>query len=77
MMSELIIKKCLKCGTIVEVINGCNCGDCEITCCCEPMIKLISNSVDASFEKHIPTFEHSDDKILVKVNHVMEKEHFI
>ena len=41
------------------------------------MVRLILNSVDASFEKHIPTFEYVGDEILVKVNHVMEKEHFI
>lgn len=77
MKNELIIKKCLKCGALVEVINDCTCDECGITCCGEPMIKLISNSVDASFEKHIPTFEHRKDEIYVKVNHVMEKEHFI
>lgn len=77
MKNELIIKKCQKCGALIEVINDCNCKDCRITCCEKPMIKLISNSVDASFEKHIPTFEHIGDEILVKVNHVMEKEHFI
>ena len=31
MKNELIIKKCQKCGAIVEVINDCNCGDCRIT----------------------------------------------
>ena len=67
MKNELIIKKCQKCGALVEVINDCNCWDCGITCCGEPMVKLISNSVDASFEKHIPTFEYVDDEILVKV----------
>ena len=77
MKNELIIRKCLKCGALLEVINECKCGECGITCCSEPMVKLVSNSVDASFEKHIPTFERVDDEILVKVNHVMEKEHFI
>ena len=66
MKNELIIKKCLKCGALVEVINDCTCDECGITCCGEPMVKLISNSVDASFEKHIPTFEYVDDEILVK-----------
>ena len=77
MKNELIIKKCQKCGALVEVINDCNCGDCGITCCGETMVKLIPNSVDASLEKHIPTFKLIGDEILVKVNHVMEKEHFI
>lgn len=77
MKNELIIKKCLKCDALIEVINDCNCSDCGITCCGKPMVTLTSNSVDASFEKHIPTFEHRGDEILVKVNHVMENEHFI
>ena len=77
MKNELLIKKCQKCGALVEVINDCNCGDCGITCCGETMVKLISNSTDASLEKHIPTFKLIGDEILVKVNHVMEKEHFI
>ena len=38
---------------------------------------VVANSVDASFEKHVPTYEIIDDEIVVKVNHVMEKEHFI
>ena len=33
MKNELIIKKCLKCGALVEVINDCNCNECGITCC--------------------------------------------
>ena len=77
MKNELIIKKCQKCGALVEVINDYNCSDCGISCCGKTMEKLIPNSVDASFEKHIPTFEHINDEIFVKVNHVMEKEHFI
>ncbi len=77
MKNELLIKKCQKCGALVEVINDCNCNECGITCCGETMVKLISNSVDASLEKHIPTFKLIGDEILVKVNHVMEKEHFI
>ena len=74
MKKELIIKKCQKCGALVELINDCSC---VTSCCGEPMIYLIPNSVDASFEKHIPTFKHIGDEILVNVNHVMEKDHFI
>lgn len=77
MKKELVIKKCLKCGAIVEVINDCVCDNCGIKCCGEQMIEMIPNSIDASFEKHVPTYEIVEDEILVKVNHVMEKEHFI
>lgn len=74
---ELVIKKCKNCGAIVKVINDCNCTDCGIKCCGETMEKIVPNSVDASFEKHIPTVEVNGDKIKVVVNHVMEEEHYI
>lgn len=36
-----------------------------------------ANSVDASFEKHVPQFEIDGDKVTVVVNHVMEEDHYI
>ena len=77
MKNELIIKKCKTCGATVKVIEDCNCNECGIICCGEQMQKVIPNSVDAAVEKHVPTYEIVEDEILVKVNHVMEKEHFI
>ena len=77
MKKELVIKKCLKCGALIEIINDCNCEECGIMCCGEKMIEIKPNSIDASFEKHVPTYEKVEDEILVKVNHVMEKEHYI
>ena len=77
MKNELVIKKCKSCGAIVKVIEDCNCNGCGIVCCNEPMEKLVPNSVDAAVEKHVPTYEKVDDELLVKVNHVMEKEHYI
>lgn len=76
-MKELVIKKCLKCGALVEVLEDCTCEDCGIRCCGEEMHKLIPNTVDASFEKHVPTYEKVEDEIFVQVNHVMEKDHYI
>ena len=76
-MRELVIKKCKKCGAMVRVIEDCTCDNCGIRCCGEEMEKLIPNSVDAAIEKHVPTYERVEDEIYVKVNHVMEKEHFI
>ena len=75
-MRELVIRKCSKCGAIVKVIEDCKCA-CKIQCCGEEMKKLVPNSVDAAVEKHVPTYEVKDGKIFVKVNHVMEEEHFI
>ncbi len=75
-MKELVVRKCKSCGALVEVLEDCNCK-CGIQCCGEEMEKLVPNSVDAAVEKHVPTYEKTDDGILVKVNHVMEDEHYI
>lgn len=78
MSKELILRKCKSCGALVEVIKDCTCSsDCGIKCCGEKMEVLVPNSVDATIEKHIPTYEKVEDEIFVTVNHVMEKEHFI
>lgn len=77
MSKEFKIKKCMKCGAIVKVIEDCKCENCGIQCCGEQMKELIPNSVDAAVEKHVPTYEVKDGKIYVKVNHVMEEEHYI
>lgn len=76
-MKELVIKRCDKCGAIVNVIEDCNCPGCGIVCCGEEMKVVKANSTDAVVEKHVPTFERVEDEIYVKVNHVMEKEHYI
>lgn len=77
MMKELILKKCTDCGAIVKVINDCSCENCGIMCCGKEMVEIKPNSTDAAFEKHIPTYEIVDDKIVVKVNHVMDSNHYI
>ena len=77
MKKKLVIKRCSKCQSLVEVIKDCTSDNCSIKCCGEEMIELAPNSVDASFEKHVPNYEAIDNHIIVKVNHVMEEEHFI
>lgn len=77
MKRELIIKKCTKCGALVKVIEDCKCEGCGIKCCGEEMVALNPNTTDAAVEKHVPTYEKVEDEIFVKVNHVMEKEHYI
>ena len=76
-MQDLVIKKCKKCGAIVKVIEDCHCESCGIQCCGEKMEKLNPNSVDAAVEKHVPTYEVKDGKIFVRVNHVMEEDHYV
>ena len=71
------IRKCNKCGALIKVLNDCKCDNCGIICCDEEMLELVSNSVDASFEKHVPQYEINNGEIIVKVNHVMEEEHYI
>ncbi len=74
---ELIIKKCVKCGALVEVLKDCTCDECGIMCCGEEMKILNPNSVEASFEKHMPVVDVVDNEIIVKVPHVMEEQHYI
>ena len=76
-MKKLVIKKCSKCGALVKVLNDCTCDDCGITCCGEVMNEVKPNSTDAAFEKHVPTYERKENKLEVKVNHVMDDDHYI
>lgn len=76
-MKDLVLKKCLKCNALVRVIEDCNCNECGIMCCGEKMHTVKANSVDASFEKHIPTYEVEKDNIIININHVMEDDHYI
>ena len=72
MKRELVVKVCERCNGMVKSIK-----DSRIICCGDSMEELIPNSVDAAVEKHVPEYERVEDEIFVKVNHVMEKEHFI
>lgn len=75
MKNELKLLKCTKCKAVVKVIE--NCENCNVSCCNEVMKEVVPNSVEASFEKHIPNYEIVEDEISVTLNHVMEKEHYI
>ena len=68
-----MFKKCMKCGKVIYVIKGSG----STVCCNEEMKELIPNSVDATFEKHVPNVEKVGDKIKVSVNHVMDEDHYI
>lgn len=71
------IYKCSICGNIVEVVHT---GKGELVCCGEPMELQEENTVDASYEKHVPVVEESSGKILVKVGdepHPMVEKHYI
>ena len=68
---------CKVCGNLVEVVNE---GGGQLVCCHQPMVELKANTVDASFEKHIPVAELKDEILTVKVGsveHPMTAEHYI
>ena len=73
-MRELILKKCLKCGTMVKMLAK---KEDQLICCGEAMQDVIPNSVDASAEKHLPEYQVNDGVTYVRVNHVMEMDHYI
>lgn len=76
-MKELVIKKCNKCGSIIIPFKDCNCENCGIICCNEQMqIIKVNDNID-KLNKHLPIYEIVEDEICVKVNHPMEKDHFI
>ena len=77
MKKEFVLKKCIKCGAMVEVIQDCTCDNCGIKCCGEEMKKVVANSVDASAEKHLPVVEIIGSYIVVTVPHVMDEDHYI
>jgi superoxide reductase len=77
MKNEFILRKCNKCGAMVEVLKDCTCDDCGIKCCGETMSVVTANTEDASVEKHMPTYEVVGAYIVVTVPHVMENEHYI
>ena len=69
--------KCERCGNIIEMVE--NHGG-ALYCCGAPMNEMTVNTVDASFEKHVPTYVVEDNKVKVfigSVHHPMVPEHHI
>ena len=63
-----MLKRCNKCFAFVKVLKDCNCENCKISCCGNFLEDIKPNSVDASFEKHVPEYEIDGENIKVKVN---------
>ena len=74
-MKEVKFRKCAKCGAVVEVLENDN--NSTFICCGEPMEEMVPNSVDASFERHVPDIHIEDETMIIQVNHVMEENHYI
>lgn len=69
--------RCEKCGNMIASVKV---GGGTLTCCGQPMTKLIANSTDAAKEKHVPVAVVEGDKIKVtvgSVEHPMTAEHYI
>lgn len=77
-MTELNqVYKCEVCGNIIEVLHT---GVGTLVCCNKPMVLMTENTVDASYEKHVPVLAREGDTITVKVGsaeHPMEEKHYI
>lgn len=78
MKNQLVVRKCKSCGASCIELDPCTCeSGCGIKCCGEKMEELEPNTFEASAEKHIPEYDLVEDEIFVKLNHPMEKEHYI
>ena len=68
---------CKHCGNIIVHLKS---SGANVVCCGEPMAELVANTVDASFEKHIPIVTIDDEDVHVTVGseeHPMTEKHFI
>lgn len=77
MDKKTIFYRCNHCGNIVLVIEN---GGVNPVCCGEKMELLISGSIDASIEKHVPVVTLNGNIVTVNVGevpHPMIKEHKI
>ncbi len=77
MKTKVEFYRCEVCGNIVGLIKD---GGGQLVCCGQPMIKMEANTVDASYEKHVPVATRKDGKIVVEVGseaHPMTEQHYI
>ncbi|MCK5784100.1 MAG: desulfoferrodoxin [Desulfobacterales bacterium] len=71
------VYKCEVCGNIIESLHG---GKGPLTCCKQPMVLQVENTIDAAKEKHVPVIEKIDGGVKVKVGevaHPMTDDHYI
>lgn len=76
-MNEKKYYICERCGNLADLICD---GKAPIRCCGQNMTLLEPGTVDASHEKHIPSVEVKQDKVIVTVGevpHPMSVEHHI
>ena len=74
---EMKFYRCEVCGQIVAVVKK---KPCPVMCCGKPMQEIVTGSVDASVEKHVPVLVRDGGKVTVSVGsvaHPMAEEHYI
>ena len=73
---KVYFRKCNKCKNLVITKD-----EKDIICCDEVMSLINPNEVEAAIEKHMPEYTIVNnvlgEKINIKVNHVMEDNHYI
>lgn len=70
-INNLIIKKCLECGSTIRVLND---GD-NISCCNKEMTLLNPNYEENNL--HVPNLVKKDRLLYITMDHVMEEDHYI
>lgn len=77
MKKEINFYRCKHCGNIITFLNE---SGAPISCCGEPMTKLVANSTDAATEKHVPEIKKVNGNVQVTIGsvlHPMQTEHYI
>ncbi len=76
-MSDVSFFRCSECGNVVALVYK---GGGTLSCCGQPMTKLVANTTDAAKEKHVPVVTRAGDTIQISVGstlHPMLPEHSI
>lgn len=68
---------CEICGNVTEVVHA---GAPALVCCGQPMEKLVAQTADSAYEKHVPVMTKTENGVCVKVGsvpHPMTDAHYI
>jgi len=76
-MSGIVFYRCEVCGNMVALLKS---GGGTLSCCGQPMTKLVANTSDGAKEKHVPDITKENGKVKVQIGstiHPMTEEHHI
>lgn len=74
---DLQFLRCPKCGQIVLTIKN---KPCSVHCCGVPMEVIVPGTSDGAYEKHVPVFTQSGNRVDVQIGsviHPMLDVHYI